>query len=66
MFVQILQLRPGEEIPPGPLQGLPGRDTPRLRIWPTVRTGEVLGIHEILQVLFIFIILAATLIIIIS
>ena len=49
VFVQILQLRPWEEIPAGPLQGLPGWDTPRLRVGTIVWTGEVLGIHEILQ-----------------
>ena len=56
VFVQILQLRPWEEIPSGPVQRLPGWNTPRLRVWTIVWTGEVLGIHEILQVLSILLV----------
>jgi hypothetical protein len=50
--IPVLQLRPGEEVSAGDLQGLPDRDPEGLRDRPALRDGKVLGVHQILQVPF--------------
>ena len=50
MLVPLLQLRPGEEVQARDLQGLPDRDVEGLRDRSALCDGEVLGVHEILQV----------------
>ena len=50
MSLQILQLRFGEEVQTRSLQRFPNRNIERLRVGTIVRTREVLGFHEVLQV----------------
>ena len=54
MLVQILQLWSGEEVQTRLVQRFPGGDSEGLRVWSVVWTGEVLGLHEILQVNTLF------------
>lgn len=49
VFVQVLQLRSGAQVPTGSVQRLPNRDLKRPRDRTNVRTGEVLGFPALLQ-----------------
>ena len=50
MSVPLLQLRLGEEVPAGDLQRLPDGNPQGLRDRTALRDGEVLGLHQVLQV----------------